>query len=52
MTFDIKSYTGNVAGKEIIIEPNRPTEGVTVAFIVENGRYRINPLWPPWCRCA
>jgi hypothetical protein len=26
-----------IAGKQILIEPNSPTEGVTVAFIVDNG---------------
>jgi hypothetical protein len=25
-----------IAGKQILIEPNSPTEGVTVAFIVDN----------------
>jgi hypothetical protein len=24
-------------GKEILIQPNQPSEGITVAFIVENG---------------
>src|SRR5262245_8946153 len=31
---DIKSA---IAGKEVLIEPNSPAEGVTVAFIVHNG---------------
>jgi hypothetical protein len=26
-----------IAGKQILIEPNSPTKGVTVAFIVDNG---------------
>jgi hypothetical protein len=26
-----------IAGKEILIAPNSPSPGVTVAFIVENG---------------
>ena len=26
-----------IAGKEILIEPNSPTDGVTVAFIVDHG---------------
>lgn len=26
-----------IAGKEILIEPNSPSKGVTVAFIIENG---------------
>ncbi len=26
-----------IAGKEVLIEPNSPVEGVTVAFIVHNG---------------
>ena len=26
-----------IAGKQMLIEPNSPTEGVTVAFIVDNG---------------
>ena len=26
-----------IAAKEILIEPNSPTDGVTVAFIVDNG---------------
>jgi hypothetical protein len=26
-----------IEGKEILIEPNSPSEGILVAFIVENG---------------
>lgn len=26
-----------IAGKEVLIEPNSPTDGVTVAFIVDHG---------------
>jgi hypothetical protein len=26
-----------IAGKQILIKPNSPTDGVTVAFIVDNG---------------
>jgi hypothetical protein len=26
-----------IAGKEVLIQPNQPSEGITVAFIVENG---------------
>lgn len=35
--FVVDDLNAAIAGKEIIIEPNSPTEGVTVAFIVENG---------------
>ena len=37
VAFVVDDLEAAIAGREILIEPNRPTEGVTVAFIVENG---------------
>ena len=36
VAFVVDDLHAAIEGKEIIIEPNSPTEGVTVAFIVEN----------------
>jgi hypothetical protein len=43
-----------IKGKEIVIKPNSPSEGVTVAFIIENGapveimqfKNPENEIWP------
>ncbi len=37
IAFVVDDVRAAVAGKEVLIEPNRPAEGVTVAFIVDNG---------------
>jgi hypothetical protein len=33
----VDDLAAELAGKEILIAPNSPSKGVTVAFIVENG---------------
>lgn len=37
VAFVVDDLEEAIAGKEVLIEPNSPTEGVTVAFIVDNG---------------
>lgn len=37
VAFEVDDLSAEIAGKEIIIAPNSPSPGVTVAFIVENG---------------
>jgi hypothetical protein len=37
VAFVVDNLKDAIAGKEVIIEPNSPTKGVTVAFIVDNG---------------
>lgn len=37
VAFEVDDLAAEIAGKEIIIAPNSPSSGVTVAFIVENG---------------
>ena len=37
IAFEVDDLSVAIAGKEILIEPNSPSEGVLVAFIVENG---------------
>ncbi len=37
VAFVVEDLEAALKGKEVIIEPNSPTEGVTVAFIVDNG---------------
>ena len=37
VAFEVENLEEAIKGKEVIIEPNSPTEGVLVAFIVENG---------------
>jgi len=37
IAFEVDDLSAEIAGKEIIIEPNRPSEGVDVAFVVDNG---------------
>lgn len=36
VAFMVDDLSAAIAGKEILIEPNSPAEGVTVAFIVDN----------------
>jgi len=37
IAFEVDDLEAEIAGKEILIEPNSPSEGITVAFIVHNG---------------
>ncbi len=37
VAFVVDDLEAAIAGKEVLIKPNSPTEGVTVAFIVHNG---------------
>jgi len=37
VAFVVDDIEEAIAGKEILIHPNSPSKGVTVAFIVENG---------------
>ncbi len=37
IAFQVDDLQAAIAGKEILIGPNSPSEGVMVAFIVENG---------------
>lgn len=37
VAFEVEDVEAAIQGKEILIEPNSPSEGVTVAFIVDNG---------------
>ena len=37
VAFVVDDLASTIAGREILIEPNSPSRGVTVAFIVDNG---------------
>jgi hypothetical protein len=37
IAFEVDDLARELEGKEILIAPNNPSEGVTVAFIIENG---------------
>ena len=37
VAFEVDDLSAEIAGKEILIAPNSPSPGVTVAFIVEYG---------------
>ena len=37
VAFEVTDLSSEIAGREILIPPNSPSEGVRVAFIVENG---------------
>jgi hypothetical protein len=37
IAFEVDDLGAAIAGKEVVIEPNSPSPGVTVAFIVDNG---------------
>jgi len=37
VAFEVDDLQAELEGKEVLIEPNRPSEGITVAFIVDNG---------------
>jgi hypothetical protein len=37
VAFEVDDLAAELAGKDVIIPPNSPSPGVTVAFIVDNG---------------
>ncbi len=37
VAFVVDDLRAAIAGRDVLIEPNSPSEGVTVAFIVDNG---------------
>jgi hypothetical protein len=37
VSFVVDDLEAAIAGKELLIQPNSPSEGITVAFIVDNG---------------
>jgi hypothetical protein len=37
VAFEVDDLNAELAGKEVLIQPNSPSPGVRVAFIVENG---------------
>ena len=37
IAFEVDDLAAAIAGREILIEPNSPSPGITVAFIVDNG---------------
>jgi len=37
IAFEVDDLSKAIAGKEILIEPNSPSQGVIVAFIVDDG---------------
>ena len=37
VAFEVSDLASELAGREILIAPNSPSDGVRVAFIVENG---------------
>ncbi len=37
VAFVVDDIAAAIAGKEVLIRPNSPAEGITVAFIVDNG---------------
>ena len=37
VAFEVDDIAAAIAGKEVLIQPNSPSRGVTVAFIVDNG---------------
>jgi hypothetical protein len=37
IAFEVDDLEAAIAGREVIVEPNSPSEGVRVAFIVDNG---------------
>ncbi len=37
VAFEVDDLAAEIAGKEVLIAPNSPSPGVTVAFIIENG---------------
>lgn len=37
VAFEVDDLAAEIVDKDILIEPNKPSRGVTVAFIVDNG---------------
>jgi len=37
VAFEVDDLEAAIAGKDVIVEPNSPSEGVRVAFVVDNG---------------
>jgi len=37
VAFAVDDLAVEIAGKDILIEPNSPSEGITVAFIIDDG---------------
>lgn len=37
VAFEVDDLEAAIRGKEVLIHPNSPSEGITVAFIVDNG---------------
>ena len=37
VAFEVDDREAELAGREVLIEPNSPSEGVVVAFVVEDG---------------
>jgi hypothetical protein len=37
VAFEVDDLEKAIEGKEVIVEPNSPSEGIRVAFIVDNG---------------
>ncbi len=37
VAFEVDDLAAAIAGQQVLIEPNRPSEGVTVAFVLCNG---------------
>ena len=37
VAFVVDDLEAAIAGKELLIQPNSPSDGVTVAFIIDNG---------------
>lgn len=37
VAFEVSDLDATLEGREVLIPPNRPSEGVRVAFVVENG---------------
>jgi hypothetical protein len=37
IAFEVNDLEAEIVGKKILIEPNSPSAGITVAFVVDNG---------------
>ena len=37
VAFEVEDLAAELAGREVLIEPNSPSEGVLVAFVLEDG---------------
>jgi hypothetical protein len=37
VAFVVEDIAAAIAGRNVLIEPNSPADGVTVAFIIDNG---------------